>query len=50
MKAFREVRCDASLIPDHYPGFVSDSNHRIANAYMVSVMRDMLRRANEEVG
>lgn len=50
MKALREVRCDASLIPDHYPGFVSDSNHRISNAYMVSVMRNMLRRANEEVG
>jgi mannonate dehydratase len=50
MKAFREVRCDASLIPDHYPGVVGDTNRRIANAYMVSAMRQMLRRAYEEVG
>jgi mannonate dehydratase len=50
MKALREVRCDASLIPDHYPDVVSDGNHRITNAYMVSLMRDMLRRALEEVG
>ena len=50
MKALREVRSTASLIPDHYPGLVGDSNHRMANAYMVSLMRNMLRRANEEVG
>ena len=50
MKALRQVRSTASLIPDHYPGFVSDANHRIANAYMVSLMRQMLRRAYDEVG
>ena len=50
MKAFRRVKCNASLIPDHYPGMVGDGNHRIDNAYMVSLMREMLRRANEEVG
>ncbi len=50
MKALREVRSDASLIPDHYPGLAGDKNHRMANAYMVSLMRNMLRRANEEVG
>jgi mannonate dehydratase len=50
MKAMRQVRCNASLIPDHYPGLVTDANHRIANAYMVSQMRTLLRRANEEVG
>ncbi len=50
MKALREVHCNASLIPDHYPGLVGDANHRLANAYMVSQMRTLLRRANEEVG
>ncbi len=50
MKALREVRSSASLIPDHYPGIVSDANLRIDNAYMVSTMRQMLRRAYEEVG
>jgi mannonate dehydratase len=50
MKALREVRSTASLIPDHYPGIVSDTNLRIDNAYMVSAMRQMLRRAYEEVG
>jgi hypothetical protein len=29
---------------------VSDANLRIDNAYMVSAMRQMLRRAYEEVG
>ena len=50
MKALRGVRSTASLIPDHYPGIVGDTNHRIANAYMVSTMRQMLQRACEEVG
>jgi mannonate dehydratase len=50
MKALREVRSTASLIPDHYPAIVSDANLRIDNAYMVSAMRQMLRRAYEEVG
>jgi mannonate dehydratase len=50
MKALREVRSTASLIPDHYPGIVSDANLRIDNAYMVSAMRQMLQRAYEEVG
>jgi mannonate dehydratase len=50
MKAIREVRCNASLIPDHYPGVVGDTDRRTANAYMVSAMRQMLRRAYEEVG
>ena len=50
MKALREVRSTASLIPDHYPGIVSDTHLRIDNAYMVSAMRQTLRRAYEEVG
>lgn len=50
MKAIRKVRCNASLIPDHYPGMVSDANHRIDNAYMIGIMRQMMRRAYDEVG
>jgi mannonate dehydratase len=50
MKAIRQVRSNASLIPDHYPGVVSDSNRRIDNAYMVGIIRQMLRRAYDEVG
>lgn len=50
MKTLREVRCTASLIPDHYPGVTGDVNHRITDAYMISQMRMLLRRANEEVG
>lgn len=50
MKALREVRCTASLIPDHYPGVVSDTNRRIANAYCVSYMRALRQRAIAEVG
>jgi mannonate dehydratase len=50
MKEIRKVRSNASLIPDHYPGIVSDTNRRIDNAYMVGIMRQMLRRAYDEVG
>ncbi len=50
MKAFRKVKCTASLIPDHYPGIVNDPGHRIADTYSITYMRALLRRANEEVG
>ena len=50
MKALRQVRSTASLIPDHYPGLVGDTNQRLANAYCIATMRTLLRRANEEVG
>jgi mannonate dehydratase len=50
MKALRQVRSTASLIPDHYPGIIGDVNQRIDNAYMVSCMRQMLRRAYDEIG
>ena len=50
MKAFRRVKCTASLIPDHYPGIVNDPDHRIADTYSITYMRALLRRANEEVG
>jgi mannonate dehydratase len=50
MKAFRKVRCPASLIPDHYPGLVGDKDHRLADTYSLAYMRSLLRRANQEVG
>ena len=50
MKAFRQVKCTASLIPDHYPSLVNDPGHRIADTYSIAYMRALLRRANEEVG
>ena len=50
MKAFRKVKCTASLIPDHYPQLVNDQGHRIADTYSITYMRVLLRRANEEVG
>ena len=50
MKALRQVKCTASLIPDHYPTIVNDPGHRIADTYSITYMRSLLRRANEEVG
>lgn len=50
MKALRQVGCTASLIPDHYPGVVSDTNRRIADAYCISYMRALRQRAIAEVG
>jgi mannonate dehydratase len=50
MKALRQVKCGASLIPDHYPGIVNDPGHRIADTYSITYMRSLLRRANEEAG
>ena len=50
MKALRQAKCTASLIPDHYPTIVNDPGHRIADTYSITYMRSLLRRANEEVG
>jgi len=50
MKALRQVRCTASLIPDHYPGVVGDGNRRAADAYCISYMRALRQRAIAEVG
>jgi mannonate dehydratase len=50
MKALREAKCEASLIPDHYPGLAADANRRAVEAYSIAYMRALLRRANEEVG
>ena len=47
---FRQAKCTASLIPDHYPELVGDKNHRLADTYSLAYMRALLRRANEEVG
>jgi mannonate dehydratase len=50
MKALREARCNASLIPDHYPALAGDTNRRATEAYSIAYMRSLLLRANEEVG
>lgn len=50
MKALRQVRCTASLIPDHYPGLAGDTSTRMANAYCVAYMRALRQRAIAEVG
>jgi mannonate dehydratase len=50
MKALRQARCTASLIPDHYPALAGDSDHRVADTYSLAYMRALLRRAHEEVG
>ncbi len=50
MKAFRKVRCTASLIPDHYPGVTGDTRHHLADTYSIAYMRALLRRANDELG
>ena len=50
MVALRKARCTASLIPDHYPSLVGDTNRRIAEAYSIAYMRALLHRANEEAG
>ena len=49
MKALCQARCTASLIPDHYPGLVGDTDRRTADAYCLAYMRALLRRANDEV-
>src|SRR4029077_11782192 len=50
MKAFRKVKCSASLIPDHYPQLVNDPGHRLADTYSIAYMRALLRRPNAEIG
>lgn len=51
MKALRKVRFDGAAEPDHVPQLLGDSGMRRAGtAYIISYMRALLRRANEEVG
>ena len=51
MKALRQVRFDGVAEPDHVPQLVGDTGmHRAGTAYIISYMRALLRRANEEVG
>jgi mannonate dehydratase len=51
MKALRQAGFDGLAEPDHVPGLIGDTGMRRAGtAYIVSYMRAILRRANEEVG
>jgi mannonate dehydratase len=51
MKALRKVRFASAAEPDHVPQLIGDTGiHRSGTAYIISYMRALLRRANEEVG
>ena len=51
MRALREVRFSGAAEPDHVPQLIGDTGvRRAGTAYIISNMRAMLRRANEEVG
>ena len=51
MKALRQAGFDGLAEPDHVPGLIGDTGiRRAGTAYILSYMRAMLRRANEEVG
>ena len=51
MKALRQVHFDGAAEPDHVPQLTGDTGlHRAGTAYIISYMRALLRRANEEVG
>lgn len=51
MKALREVKFDGAAEPDHVPHLAGDGNFsRSGTAYIISYMRALLRRANEELG
>ena len=51
MKSLRQVQFDGAVEADHVPQLAGDTGlHRAGTAYIVSYMRALLRRANEEVG
>ena len=50
MKALRQVNYTGIVVPDHVPQFVGDQQRRAGIAYLISYMRALIRRANEEVG
>jgi len=51
MKALRQVGFDGLAEPDHVPQLTGDTGlRRAGTAYILSYMRALLRRANEEVG
>jgi mannonate dehydratase len=51
MKALRQVHFDGAAEPDHVPQLAGDTGlHRAGTAYIISYMRALLRRANEEAG
>ena len=50
-KALRQVKFDGAAEPDHVPQLAGDSGlRRAGTAYILSNMRAMLQRANEEAG
>jgi mannonate dehydratase len=51
MRALREVRFNGTAIPDHIPQLEGDTGiRRAGQAYCITYMRALLRRANAEVG
>ncbi len=52
MKALRQVKFDGAAEPDHVPQLAGDTGgfRRAGTAYIISYMRGLLKRANEEVG
>jgi len=52
MKALRQVKFTGAAEPDHVPRLSGDSGGmpRAGTSYIISYMRALLRRANEEVG
>jgi mannonate dehydratase len=51
MRALREVRFTGAAEPDHVPKLAGDTGVlRAGTAYIITYMRALLRRANEEVG
>ena len=51
MKALRKVGFNGAMVPDHVPQLAGDTGiRRAGTAYCIACMRNLLRRANEEVG
>ncbi len=51
MKALRQVKFDGAAEPDHVPHLAGDAQFsRSGTAYIISYMRALLKRANEEAG
>lgn len=51
MKALRQVKFTGAAEPDHVPKLAGDTGIlRAGSAYIITYMRALLRRANEEVG
>jgi mannonate dehydratase len=48
VRALRQSGCQASMIPDHYPGLTGDTSRRAVEAYSIAYMRALLSRAEQE--